>query len=123
MRVMVIDDDPVALKYVSAAIASLRHEVIARSEALGTLLAVQSEKPDAVIVDVQMPGLSGSEVARLVRDFDGRRGRHTILVLYSSAPEEELAALATKTGADGFIGKGLSLRALLSELEGLLAGD
>ena len=120
MRVMVIDDDPVALKCVAAAIESLRHEVIARSEALGTLLAVQVEKPDAVIVDVQMPGLSGPEVARLIRDFDGRRGRHTILVLYSSASAEELAALVTKTGADGFVSKSLSLRSLLSELDALL---
>src|SRR5262245_45595791 len=79
-RVMVGADDPLACQVISAILGSRGYEVSVRSEALGTLATITRERPDVVILDVNMPGLSGDALARLV----AQRTSGTRVILHSS---------------------------------------
>jgi CheY-like chemotaxis protein len=119
---MVVDDDPVALEIASAILESQGHEVLARKTALGTAVAVLRERPDVVVLDVRMPGISGRELLKVIRSQDLARGaRPTAFIFYSGLERAELDQLVEETGALGAVEKAVAPGQLASSLETLLA--
>jgi CheY-like chemotaxis protein len=122
LKVMVVDDDPVALEIASAILESQGHQVLARKTALGTAVAVLRECPDVVVLDVRMPGISGRELLKVIRSQDLARGaRPTPFIFYSGLERSELERLVEETGALGAVEKAAAPLQLASTLEALLA--
>ena len=122
MKVMVVDDDPVALQIASAILESQGHEVIARESALGTTVAVLREAPDVVVLDIGMPGISGPELLKVIQDLDLERDTQpTAFIFYSGMERSELERLVEETGALGALEKAVTPDQLASTLEALLA--
>jgi PAS domain S-box-containing protein len=65
--ILVIDDDPDVRGFIAAALEEQGYRVRQASDGREGLLEVEHEKPDLVIVDFIMPGVSGAEVARTIR--------------------------------------------------------
>ena len=105
LKILVVDDDLVTLTVVRALLAKEGHEVLIQHGALGTSAAIVRERPDVVLVDVEMPGLSGSAIARLIRDRRTRPGQEVRCILHSSLGRDELERLAGDSGALGAIVK------------------
>jgi CheY-like chemotaxis protein len=122
LRVCIIDDDPIALRVTSAAIRSLGHEVTIREQSLGSLSAVVRERPDVVVLDLAMPGLSGAGLGDLIRDASAKAGRRIALVICSGAPTEVAEAAARQLGAIAVVNKSTSSAALRSAFSVALAG-
>jgi DNA-binding NtrC family response regulator len=101
MKVLIVDDDPVALQILEAVLEGMGHAVLVRDEALGTMSAVVREKPDVVVLDVRMPGLAGDRLATVL----GESYPAVAVILHSSMPAAELQRTARACGAAGFIEK------------------
>ncbi len=114
-KVMVVDDDTTILVGVSAYLEANGYQAIQRSEAIGTTAAISRERPDIVVMDVEMPGLSGDAISELLT----KRGDSLCVVFYSSKPQAELDRLVTKTGAQAAIPKG-DLRNFIAAFEAAL---
>ncbi|MFT3926822.1 MAG: response regulator [Myxococcales bacterium] len=114
-KVMVVDDDPTVLNGVAAFLEAAGYEVVARAEALGTMVAISRENPDIVVMDVEMPGLSGDAISALL----ARRKHPLCVIFHSSRPRSELERMARETSARGAIPKG-DLREFLTKFEALL---
>src|SRR4029079_7839897 len=71
--------------------------------ALGTTLAILRDKPDVVLLDVHMPGLSGDRLAELATPRKDRP--HPLIILHSGSSRAELEELAKRCGAAGVIEK------------------
>ncbi|MCB9677830.1 MAG: response regulator [Alphaproteobacteria bacterium] len=111
-----IDDDPSALELVSRLLASPGRRVISTSEPEEGLLWAESHEPDLVLLDVQMPRVSGWAVlARLREDFDETRMKVIVL----TAEGEETVARAL--GASGLLRKPIDRKILESMVESTLA--
>jgi CheY-like chemotaxis protein len=122
LKVMVVDDDPVALEIASAILESQGHEVLARETALGTAVAVLRERPDVVVLDIRMPGISGRELLKVLRAQDLAHGAQpTAFIFYSGLERAELERLVEETGALGAVEKAVAPGQLASTLEALLA--
>ena len=120
LRVLVVDDDAVARQVVTTILSAQGYEVMVRTEALGTMAVIVRERPDIVVLDVNMPGLSGDALARLVSSKAGHIPR---VILHSSQSKNELSKLAREAGALGCIEKG-DPRDFLEAFEALLGqGD
>src|SRR5262249_45830506 len=65
--VLVIDDDPDVRGFIAAALEDQGYRVRQASDGREGLAAVQEERPDLVIVDFIMPGMSGADVAKKIR--------------------------------------------------------
>ncbi len=106
MKVLVVDDDPVILALAKAVLQGLGHEVITRDRALGTSAAIYRERPDVVLIDLEMPGLAGDELVRIAhkREF-AVEGYETAFIFHSGRDREELDRLVAETGALGAIDK------------------
>ena len=106
MKVIVIDDDPVALEVTQATLESLGHEVVTLKSSIGATAALHRERPDLALVDIEMPGLSGDDWLNLIREKKLLgEGLQVDFVLYSGVLAEELERLVKKTGALGAIRK------------------
>jgi DNA-binding NtrC family response regulator len=100
-RVLVVDDDIVALEVTRERLEAAGFGVVTRTSALGTSAFIRKEKPDFVLLDVNMPSLSGDALAKLIADGDFRPR----VILHSSQGRDALAVLARKCGAIGAIEK------------------
>jgi two-component system sensor histidine kinase RpfC len=116
-RVLVIDDSLSAVQKARRILERAGHTV----ETLDLLIylpqAVKDDPPDAILLDLSMPALSGVNVAKFIRRYE----KHPIpIVLYSSRPKEELAETARELDASGFVHKGEADQVLLDTLAGVL---
>ena len=72
LRILIVDDDRDAVVTLSALLKEDGHEVISAYSGTGVLSLVRSREPDAVLLDIGMPGATGFEVARELRVRLGR---------------------------------------------------
>ncbi len=119
-RVLVVDDDPLMLRVVKDRLAAEGFEVATTSSAFEATHRVEETAPDVVLIDVDLPALSGARVAALIRDRIGARGVRVLL--YSSTEESELKALADEAGADGYLVKSDDYALLVRSVRRLATG-
>jgi CheY-like chemotaxis protein len=103
-RILIIDDDEVVLATTGALLEAAGYEVATHAGAFGATSAIRERRPDLILLDLDMPGLSGTGLAMLVRrtgHFDGIR-----ILFYSSSDEACLRASVEETGVDGYVRKG-----------------
>jgi CheY-like chemotaxis protein len=66
-RILVADDDPAILRVVEKLLSHRGYEVITAQDGLEALTRVNEERPDAILLDIGMPGLNGLEVCAKLR--------------------------------------------------------
>ena len=118
-KILLIDDDASLLDALSLAFEDAGHEVHTAADGLRGLDAVRANKPDAVVSDVNMPGLDGFSLCKKLRDA----GSRVPLVLLTSRDHEIDEALGLELGADDYVAKPFSTRVLLARIAALLRRD
>jgi len=117
LRVMVVDDNPV----VSEGLVRLlnedpRIEVCDRVESgLLAFARVAADRPDAVLMDLEMPGIGGIEAIRRIKELVGP----PLIIAVTMHDGDEMRAQAMRAGADGFIPKSRVAHDLLPTLRSL----
>jgi CheY-like chemotaxis protein len=86
-RVLVIDDEPVIRALVAASLAG-ECEVHAAADGNDALAALSSTRPDLILLDVGLPGMSGAEVLRQLRASDATSSIPVLLLTGVEPPEE-----------------------------------
>jgi len=102
-RILVVDDDPAALRLVQYTLQQDGYEVITASNGLDGLRKASSEAPDVVVLDVMLPGIDGLEVASRLRAQPSTAGIPIIMV--SAKAREIDRAAGLKVGADDYVTK------------------
>lgn len=67
-KIVIADDSPTLRRIVSSVLVKEGHEVVAAEDGIGAVQAVFLHQPDAVVLDVQMPRVSGFIAARVLKD-------------------------------------------------------
>ena len=117
-RILVIDDDFNLLQMVKLMLERVGHQVeISKEGAKGLELAAET-KPDLAIIDVMMPGLSGYDVVRKLRE-DPRTARIPIVILTArSQPMDKEMAL--QAGANAFLSKPVTAQDLTERVDAVI---
>lgn len=118
-RILVVDDDPAIREYVRDVLELEDHEVRFAEDGPSALQALADDRPDCMILDVMMPGLSGHDVLARVRQTDGGPGL-PVIMLTAKADETE-GWQAFDGGADYFLAKPFDSEELLRYLNYLFA--
>jgi CheY-like chemotaxis protein len=122
VKVLVIDDDPVSLALGQAALERHGHTVVTLERALGATAVILRERPDVLLLDLDMPGLSGDAWLHMLRERRILGGDEQLaVILHSGADPAELEKIARETGALGGISKQGSALAFVREFERLVA--
>lgn len=118
-RVLVVEDDPTVSEVISAYLERDGHDCrVAATGPTGEQVWAQW-RPDLVVLDVMLPGLSGLEVLRRRR----ADGDQTPVVVLSARGEEEDRVVGLEFGADDYLVKPFSPRELVLRIHGLLRRD
>jgi PAS domain S-box-containing protein len=122
-RVLYIEDDPASLLVVQEFLArQRRYSLMHAADAETGLSLLQTEKPDLVLMDMQLAGASGFDaLARLRALGAGFKNCPVIAVSALAAPEDRERAFAA--GADAYVTKPIDLQVLLDVLEQYSGGD
>lgn len=115
-KILILDDSEIVLEATRLVLEDADFEVAVLTSPFLLFETMQREKPDVVLVDVNMPTLSGDRVLEVSNAFGAFR--ETPVLLYSTLEEAELRAMAGRYGADGFVRKSLDRQLLLHEVEG-----
>ena len=121
-RVLVVEDNPTNLKLVRDVLTHYGFEVVAATTGEeGVRLAAQVA-PDLVLMDLQLPGIDGTEALRRLRETESTRSVPVVAVTAFAMDNDRERALAA--GFNGYVEKPISVRALPHQVEGFLAlGD
>ncbi|MDE2093982.1 MAG: PAS domain S-box protein [Burkholderiales bacterium] len=114
-RVLVIDDDRLALDLMQATLGGLGIETVCRLDGREALREIDQVRPDAIVLDLMMPGIDGFEVLDALRQMPS--GRDTPVFIWTSMilTDDEYASLARSARA--ILGKGGgALAAMLEDL-------
>jgi two-component system OmpR family response regulator len=116
VRVLVVDDEAPLADLLSMALRYEGWQTATAGDGSGALRAAREFRPDAVILDVMLPDLSGLEVMRRLRSE-----QHDVPVLFLTAKdavEDRIAGLTA--GGDDYVTKPFSLEEVVARLRGLL---
>ena len=110
-RVLVVDDELQMLRLLRTALTAHGYDVTAVASGEEALAAISRRLPDVIVLDLVMPGLSGLDVCREVRE----RSQVPILVL-SARGEEQDKVRALDLGADDYLTKPFGMEELLARI-------
>ena len=110
-RVLVIDDEPSILRALRINLSARNYEVSTASDGTSGLAAVSRERPDAVILDLGLPDMDGTEVIHGVRGWSS-----TPIIVLSVWGAEHQKVAALDAGADDYVTKPFGMDELLARL-------
>lgn len=115
-RVLAVDDEPSAARLLSFILAPPAFRCTIACTAEQALVALQREAFDAVISDLQMPGLSGMELLMEVR----HKHPHMAFLVTTGVDDVDVGVKAMRSGADDYLVKPLRESAVVASLENAL---
>jgi two-component system KDP operon response regulator KdpE len=110
-RVLVIDDEPSILRALRINLTARNYEVSTASDGTSGLAAVSRERPDAVILDLGLPDMDGTQVIHGVRGWSA-----TPIIVLSVWGAEHQKVAALDAGADDYVTKPFGMDELLARL-------
>ncbi|MFM7197347.1 MAG: response regulator transcription factor [Chloroflexota bacterium] len=117
--ILVADDEPDIRRIIRIYMKRAGHSVVEAENGAVALEAFQREHPDAAIMDVMMPAMTGLDVVRAVRELDAPTRETPIILLSARAMPHEVAT-GMGSGADRYMVKPFSPGELLATVAELL---
>ena len=114
-RVLLVDDEPETIKYVSANLRARGYDVLTAEDGLTALKAFRESVVDLVILDIMMPAPDGFEVCRAIR----RRSGVPIIMLSARGQEKDIVR-ALDLGADDYLTKPFGVEEMLARVRAAL---
>ena len=121
-RILIVDDEPENRRLFRKLVEN-KYPTVAIDEAPDGLEAVhniRTHAPDLVILDLHLPGISGLQVCRIIREE--QKGKIKVLAITGHNTDDSRRQ-ALEAGADDFLGKPFMVKELAQKIEELLSRD
>jgi CheY-like chemotaxis protein len=110
MSILVVDDRPTNLTLLEFLLRAHGHEVRTAVDAESVFAAIAAQKPQLILMDVQLPVIDGLELTRRIKANPATADITVIAVTAYAMSGDEQRALAA--GCDGYVSKPIDTRAL-----------
>lgn len=118
-KILICDDDPLLLELMDFRLRAKGYGVVKASDGAEALAAVQSERPDLVVLDAMMPKSDGFEVLARIK-ADPVLSETPVIMLTARKTQNDIVS-ALEKGADDYLVKPFIPEELLARLSRLLA--
>ena len=119
-KILVVEDDPVNLQILTDYLAANGYAMHGASDGAAGIRAFFSERPDLLLVDVQLPKKSGFEVCFEVKRSSEGAAIPVLLMSAVYAPRDQLDRLAAPGMAAGYLTTPFALAELLTQVRSLI---
>jgi len=117
-KILVVDDTPQNVKLLADLLQAKGYAVATAADGEAALARLAQEAPDLVLLDVMMPGLTGYEVCRRIRDEPKTALLPVVLVTALDPQQERVKGI--EAGADDFLSKPINQQELFARVRSLL---
>ena len=112
--ILVVEDNPVNRRLAGFLLRSQGYQVLEATTALEAFEIVEKERPDLIVMDIQLPGMDGLEVTRKLKEQSGTADIPVVAVTsYAMAGDREKALAA---GCSGYVTKPIDKTIFLAEI-------
>lgn len=118
--ILVVEDTPSEMKLISYYLQESGYSVISAVSAKEALTKVIDQKPDVIITDVVMPGMSGFELCRSLKKHP--KTKQVPIIICTSKNQEIDRLWAMRQGADAYLTKPFTREELLQVVKSITAG-
>lgn len=117
-RVLVVDDEPPTVRMIQLALEREGMDVATAANGAECLLAVESDQPDLVILDVMMPVLDGFETLRVLREKE--ETKHLPVIMLTARREDRDVLRGWMSGVDLYLTKPFQMDELVTAASRIL---
>jgi DNA-binding response OmpR family regulator len=114
-RVLLVEDDPAVRKGVQLALRHQGHDVCAAETGEEGLELLRSFRPDVVVLDLMLPGISGLDVCRRIRERD-----QVPIIIVTARGDDVDVVVGLEAGADDYVVKPVQARVLDARIRAVL---
>lgn len=118
-KILVIDDDPLAIRLMKLALSAEGFQVNTAANAMEGLRSVQLDRPDLIILDIMMPDMDGIQMCRHLRSQSDTADIPVIFMTGKTQVDDRISGL--RAGADDYITKPADPREVAVRVEAVLA--
>jgi len=115
--ILIVDDEDSILLGIEENLLYVGYDVIKASDGPGALETALQEVPDLILLDIMLPGLSGFEVCRQLRE----KGMQMPIIMLTARGDEFDKLHGFEMGADDYVTKPFSIDELLARIKAVLA--
>jgi len=119
-KILIVEDNPTNRKLFSTILQIEKYEVFEAEEAVRGLELAREERPDLILMDIQLPGMDGLTATRRLKEDDDLK-EIPVLALTAFAMAGD-ARKAVDAGCDGYISKPINVESFLEEIRPYLEG-
>ncbi len=114
-KILVVEDNEKNMYLICFILKNNKYEIIKAADGEKGLELAIKEKPDLILMDIQLPGIDGLEATKRIRETESGRGVPIIAITsYAMSGDREKLL---NGGCTGYIEKPISLDTLLSEIK------
>ncbi|HVG60050.1 MAG TPA: diguanylate cyclase [Hyalangium sp.] len=118
--VLIVDDDPAHVQHVRQGLAPHGYRFREARDGAQALSAIREHRPDLILMDVEMPGLGGVEVCRIIKANSGEGGFGFIPVILMTARQAAGKVEGLELGADDYLVKPFDMLELGARVKSML---
>ena len=119
-KILIVEDSPDNMRLFRTLLTMRGHEVVGLTGGDGLLETLERDRPELVLMDIQLPGKDGFTLLAEIRASDHRDLAVLALTAHAMSGDRERALAA---GFDGYITKPIDIRAFPAQVERALAGE
>ncbi len=114
-RILIVDDEPKIIKLARDYLEKSGYEVLSSGNGREALTIFRQENPAMVVLDLNLPGIDGLDVCRIIR-----KESNVPIIMLTARAEETDQLIGLELGADDYITKPFSPRALVARIRAVL---
>ncbi len=113
---MYVEDDPINIVFGKSLFSKIGHDITVAENGIECLEKMKRNKYDLVLMDIQMPIMSGIEAISEIRKMENNSGFHQPVIALTAFSMRGDKELYLEDGFDGYVSKPLSIKELISEI-------
>ncbi|MFC1948886.1 response regulator [Chloroflexota bacterium] len=118
-KIMVVEDSPINMRLIEMTLRTQRYTLLKAVDGEQALNIARMERPDLIIMDIQLPGMSGLEVTRRLREIPSFKQTPIIgITAYAMKGDREKVL---ESGCDAYMSKPIDTRELPEVIHGMLS--
>ena len=119
-KILIVEDNPLHTKLIEMTLRTKNYTLLKATDGEKALDIARKERPDLIIMDLNLPGMTGFEVARKLRENPAFS--HTPIIAITAYAMKRDREMVIESGCDAYLSKPIDTRELPGVIAELLSG-